>query len=806
LPHVVVIEASRTEALRARLILEREGFLVSLASSGQEGLALAAEQTPDLILVSTIMPGMNGYEVCGRLRLDSKMSAIPTIMLAVADEAGLPASHELDGRFIFKPYAPQLLVDKVKQVTGTYDGVKSNAKTWPVSTGDGFEHIAESLGVGHIVLRNGAIASLDQPAASLLGRNVDELTGKPFAEFLDDPAPFEDMLSRLQADGKGQGEFRVRTGEAGQARWWRVLATAAPSEGQPAIQLTCLDITCQGQVEEVNRYKEEAWRARQDADEAYQARSYFLANMSHELRTPLHEIMGMHDLTLNTELTPEQRNYLETARFSSNVLLALISDILEFSEMEGGEVTLEEKDLDVWNVVQDAIEILAPRAKEKGLGLATFLSPEVPKTLVGDPKRLRQVLVKLVDNAIKFTDSGQVSIRVEVNPSQEETEQGSEAELHFLVNDTGVGIPVEKLEIIFEPFSQVDGSATRRYGGLGLGLALVQQLVGLMEGHIWVESDGVPGHGSTFHLVVPLKRQTVVQPQPLAARPVVEWGTPLQILLAEDSPTNQLIAVSNLKKAGHTVTVANNGLKAVQLFGDKGRCGDRSLFDLVLMDVAMPEMDGLEATKAIRECEKALGGHLPIIAMTAFTTKEYHEKCLAAGMDAYVSKPVRMDELYKVMELFLSPRTESSGMVETCRPGTWEEQSKEAAAPSPVVLAEALEVVGGDVDLLRDAVSMSLEEIPDELAALKEAMAQQDASDVEAKAHRLKGVMGNVGGMVARQIAQRLETMGEQGDLFGGLDSVTALEKEIEHVTAFYSDPTWEQLARREACEESGDG
>jgi CheY-like chemotaxis protein len=297
--------------------------------------------------------------------------------------------------------------------------------------------------------------------------------------------------------------------------------------------------------------------------------------------------------------------------------------------------------------------------------------------------------------------------------------------------------------------------------------------------------DSEPDKGSTFHFTVRLKRQAKpVQPTIVTgARPIKT----LQILLAEDSPTNQLIAVSSLKKAGHVVTVANNGLQAVRAFEEKGKRGLYSYFDLVLMDVAMPEMDGLEATRTIREKEKSWGGHVPIVAMTAFATKEYQDKCVAAGMDAYVSKPVRMDELSKTIEPLLVA----------------EQGGTEQSAP-PVVLTEALEVMGGDVDIMREAVAVSLKEIPEELAELKQAMARQDSKGVEAKAHRLKGVIGNLGGLAARDIAQRLETMGERGNLEGGLETARAFEGELARVVAFYSDPSWEQRARE--CQEASNG
>jgi signal transduction histidine kinase/DNA-binding response OmpR family regulator len=781
---VLIIEASRTEALRSRLILEREGYQVSLAANGTEGLSKAIEERPDLILLDTIMPHMSGYEVCGRLRLDPRTVGIPIVMLAVEEEqADLPESDEASDHFLLKPYAPPLLVDKVKQVTGAVDRLKVNGVA---GSNGSFERLAQTLGVGCVVLREGTIASVDQAAESLFGRQAGELTGKPFVEYLrDDAPPFADMLTRAQAEGQAHGEFKLWVNGSDEAKCWRILAAPTLLDGQTTMQLACLDVTRQKQTEK------ELQRAKLAAEAANRTRGDFLANMSHELRTPIHELMGMVDLVLASDLEVEQRTYLNTAKTSSNALLTIVSDILEFSEIEAGQFMLEEREADLWTLVESTVEIMAPRAKEKGLLFSAHLAPDTPRTIVGDARRLRQVLVNVIGNAIKFTERGEVTVR-----ARAEAVRDNEVEYHFLVRDTGIGIPEDQRDLIFEPFRQADEAATRRYGGLGLGLAMAQQLVKLMGGRIWVESQ--VGQGSTFHFTVTFKRPPQALSAPQAARPNVERVIQLQILLAEDSPTNQLIAVSNLKKAGHTVTVANNGLKAVQAFEEKGRRGERSFFDLILMDVAMPEMDGLEATQAIREKEKTLGGHIPIIAMTAFTTKEYHEKCLECGMDAYVSKPVRIDELNKTIEPFLPREPEAPAIV--AAPAA--SPVVEASALSPVVLREALEIVGEDVDILRDAVAISLEEVPGQLQELEDAMARQDANGVEAKAHRLKGVMGNVGAMLAREVGQRLETMGNQSNLAGGPDVLKTFKKEIGRVIAFYSDPAWEQRARE--CVESG--
>ncbi len=648
---ILVIEASRTEALRTRLILEREGFQVSWVAEGSAGLAQAAAEAPNVILLDTLMPKMSGYEVCGRLRIDPATALIPIILLGTVEEqAGL--SETAKQFFLIKPFEPSALVAGIKALT---NGVKPS--------------------------------------------------GDPVAEIL--------------------------------------------------------------------RYQAQVRQLEQTAALAKKTRSDLLANMSHELRTPLHEIMGMTELLLGTELTAEQQGFITTAKNASGALLSLISDVIEFSEIEAGQLELVAKPFELAEPIERMTELMASRASEKGLGFAVNVSALLPRTYIGDANRVRQVLATLVDNALKFTERGSILVQADGTPHD------GVVDLHFQIADTGVGIPLDRREIIFEPFQQADNSATRQFGGMGLGLALAKQLVTKMGGRIWVESE--TSKGSTFHVTLTLPSLArAASGVPVAVAAGALWPRPLNILVAEDSPTNQLIAKASLKKAGHTVTIAVNGLEAVRAYEAARADAGAPQFDLVLMDVSMPVMDGLEATRMIRVKEQTLAGHVLIVAMTAFATKEYHEKCLEAGMDAYVTKPVRIDDLNKTLEPLL----------------TQAPLAMPQAEPRPVVLREALDVVGDDVDILRQAVAASLAEVPEELAALKAGLAQANAKQVEAKAHRLKGVMGNLGGLVARDAGQVVETLGEKGNLTGGAEAVERFEKEIGRVVAFYSDPKWEQLAR----------
>ena len=495
------------------------------------------------------------------------------------------------------------------------------------------------------------------------GYGEDELIGKPITIVRSDknaPGVVREINPATQ-EGHWQGEVQNRTKCGREFPVFLSTSLIRDETGRPfALIGVAQDIT------ERKRAEMEMRRAKEDAEAATRAKSEFLANMSHEIRTPMNAIIGMTGLLLDTDLTPEQQDFAETIRSSSEGLLTIINDILDFSKIESGRLEIERHPFDLRGCLDAALDLFTEKAAGKGLDLACVLDEGVPDTVLGDDMRLRQILANLLGNAVKFTQKGEVVVSVTSRRLDSTDGHDPSAgnpqmhEVHFAVADTGIGIPDDRMGRLFQSFSQVDASTTRKYGGTGLGLAISKRLCELMGGSMWVEST--PGKGSTFHFTVISEsvagqKRVYADGEHAVGRRSVRGSArrfPLRVLLAEDNVVNQKVALKILERMGYRADVAGDGLEVLEALR-------RQKYDVVLMDVQMPEMDGLQATRRI--VQEAPNGNRPrIIAMTAHAMQGDREKCLDAGMDDYISKPINVEELQAALTRCKPPSDSASNL------------------------------------------------------------------------------------------------------------------------------------------------
>jgi two-component system, sensor histidine kinase and response regulator len=762
------------------------------------------------------------------------------------------------------------------------------------------ESSSELIGLGD---ERGRVIFANPALLHAIGFSRDEVIGKPFVASIfspnNDASLQQEITASMRNSGSWKGECLERREDGTDVPVDLRIDLIKDKAGRPIGTLgIARDISLRKEAEEA------MLRAKEAAETANRAKSEFLANMSHEIRTPMNGIMGMTELVLDTNLDPEQRNYLNLAKSSALSLLSLINDILDYSKIEAGKLEIEAINFQLGSCLGETMKTLSLRAHQKGLELAFEIDPDVNDALVGDPGRLRQVVVNLVGNAIKFTEKGEVVLHVESSARREEG-----IELHFTVRDTGIGIPKDKQEAVFGAFQQADGSMTRKYGGTGLGLTISSRLVQLMGGRIWVESDETKG--SCFHFtalfelpknpirtIVPRDPETLrgmrvlivddnstnrqilikmldnwhatpyavdsgaqaivtlreassmgrsfqlilvdaqmpemdgfalieaikrnpqwnaatimmlssagqkgdamhcrelgvaayltkpvqqdelldatlaalgtrqsqnVQPDLVTRHSLNENRVSLRVLLAEDNPVNQLVALRILEKRGHKVTVAANGRKALAALGQES-------YDAVLMDVQMPEMNGFEATREIRAQERGTNKRLPIVAMTAHAMKGDEERCLEAGMDFYLTKPIQSAELFLVLDKIAGSKPISAARQDKFAP----EQRSGA-----LDVEAALQRIDGDRELLAQIAQLFRDECPNTIEAIRAAILQENRTALERQAHSLKGSSSNLGAVAVSKAAGQLERVARNGEMQQAREEFKILEVEVDRM------------------------
>jgi PAS domain S-box-containing protein len=798
---ILIVDDNASKRLALRSILAPLGHSIVEAESGLAALRCLMSQDFAVILLDVRMPIMDGFETAALIRERQQSEMTPIIFVTahgndeMLDEK-LYTQGEVD--FIFAPVNPKELRAKVSVFANLFsraEELAARARELQTSA-DQLRFLTDAAPVGIFQTDAQNRYVYTNPRWSeITGLSAEKAAGREWGTIIDwqeRPHVATDLVGASGERAEFSQRFRIQP-PGSEPRI--VIVTSRPIPGRDGETVGSVgilaDVTAEAGAEVAMA------DARDKATEASQLKSDFLANMSHEIRTPMNGIIGMTELLLETDLDKRQRDYAVTVRNSGDGLLTIINDILDFSKVEAGKLTIEEIDFDVRTIVADVVDLLVGPAVAKGLSLTPLIEGSVPALVRGDPGRVRQVLINLIGNAIKFTHSGEISVRV----SRDETIP-ADVFLRFQVSDTGDGIASDKLETVFQPFIQGDSTTSRKYGGTGLGLSISTQLVALMGGDCGVSSE--PGVGSIFWFTISVGSNGDARPQKLNADVAgssktlvpdtaptshtadddslvntrfVRLGPPESVLLAEDNLVNQQVAKAMLEHLGFEVDVVADGAAAVKAV-------TRNPYAAVLMDCQMPTLDGYQATREIRRVQ-GVAAHVPIIAVTASAMSSDQQRCLAAGMDDYLPKPLSLAALGAVLERWApeEPSHEAAGESPADAAAAAARRASPTIDPQVIARLTDLGEASGE-DLLKRLKILFFTDADTQVGAIHQALEADDASAVGASAHALGGASSNLGATVLAQLCSTLETSGDAGDLVASAAGLEAIEAELVRVRA----------------------